>query len=397
MKRIISLIMSVLMIATMFCGFAVTGNAADGENYTTTTLDVVDNGDGTYNVKLWATDETPYGFVVLGIKLNIDETKLEYVPYHTASWTNPSNPEETKMQDYIFNITPAYNFADDTVQTRNETDVMITLGGDSNNKLERKKVFMYEPAVIMKSSAAPTNAAFQFTQEYFDYCYNELWIDEPIKKATFDQDKGMLLAEAVIKVKPGASGDAVISTETFQLSIAEGNNKGRTVEKVGCSTEDSYTIPLGSAEPAYELNVEDGASIRKEYPEGMRFTASVTAADFSAIDEMGVAIVKAGTEPDATDTPTLKIPARVDTAGNYLHNYELNENGTKVFTDGVIAEAGTVKFTGVLSNIKEANLSVEFTAYAYIKIDGEYTYSTTVCTRSYDAVLAKVVDDVFAE
>ncbi|MBQ7006985.1 MAG: hypothetical protein IJN59_04070, partial [Oscillospiraceae bacterium] len=143
------------------------------------------------------------------------------------------------------------------------------------------------------------------------------------------------------------------------------------------------------------LDVQAGVQARIDTYDGnqtgLRFTTIATATDWSMIDEMGTAIVIAGTTP-GVDT-TLAVPARVDWDGDFLHNFTKNEEGLRDFEDGIVSDKAAITYTGVISNIKEANKDVDFQAYAYVIVDGKTYYSTTSATGNYNDIFGAAQDD----
>lgn len=365
MKRIISLVMSVLMIMTMFCGFATTSTAADIPAVPAE-VNVVyeDNGDGTFEVSWYVDDYTPYGWHRFDMVLVYDDAcepvlktvgngsayfRIWYA-YQYFNVKLRSLATKNQIAGTAFNTTEVY-LANGTNQIAIDTQLLGRGAGWSSD--------------FITNVAEANPAEYAYSDEY-----------------------GFLMASATFKLKEGETSATIgadILTANVALSDQNGDYSGLsdtiTVNSATIKAAEKPNLPAGIT-----LNVEDGASIRTADPAGMRFYADVTADDFFVISEMGVAIVKENGVP-GSDT-TLKIPARVNTSGEYLQYYNTDDAGKKTFIDGVKADYNgtTVEFTGVLSNIKDTNLDQNFTAYAYVIVDGETYYSEAVCTRSYTQV-----------
>ncbi|MBQ8696585.1 MAG: hypothetical protein IJ519_02590 [Clostridia bacterium] len=382
MKRIISLIMSVLMIATMFCSLVVVGNADGTENYATNTVELIDNGDGTYTANFWTNDETVIdnpGFFVYGVNICWDEDKLEMIPVANVDGT-----------DYYVDLSNMLYWTDEAnvAKIKRATKSAPSVAGQIF--LDEENYCLYLEGAIPCFQFKSASSGTYKNPVCIDVAYME---DAGIDTEAFivDAEKGLLMATCMFQPKAGATGTASVWTDTFAIAVWDGSDSLTAVPKVGYVTEVADSIDLGGAtEPEITLEdmginlaVQDGASIRTADPAGMRFTTIATSTNenvWADVQELGTAIVVNGTTP-GVDT-TLTIPARVNTSGEYLQAYDSN----KVFSDGVTYTGSEITYTGVLSNIKDANKAVEFTAYAYAVIDGVTYYSESSCTRSYDAV-----------
>jgi len=398
MKRLISLIMSVLMIATMFCGFAVTSTAADSVANITIEAGEVQE-DGTVEIKVWVKDNTPYGVFAFGFYVDYDETKLTPVTYKTATYGMNGFLEVSPMSAYVdfmysqkanTSAAPVIACMYDAYKEGRTTKGYYAINDEGGNFL---------------SLGSSTDAMYGYSMGWSDTYFDTWGVNA--SSLTIDADKGLLWATAKFTVNDGASGSAEITAipEICQLARDDDSSGAHAFDEVAktrVSATPAY-VDLGSDEPeapelpeGITMSVSEDVSIRTADPAGMRFVANVTATDFSVIDEMGVAIVKNGEVPGVGKT--LKIPARVDMSGNYLHQYIQDETGAITgFVPGITA-TGSATYSGVLSNIKDANRSVNFDAYAYVVIDGNVFYSDACETENYNNILGLAEgDDTIAE
>lgn len=390
MKRILSLIMSVLMIATMFCGMAINSSAlidydsaehstnADGYIAKVTPV-VADNGDGTYDVVWYMDDYATYGWHRLDIKM---------------LWTGVDGVvEEYASGNAIINVWDLRNAAVDgdanlngkTVYNgtaRKNTDLGVDITG---------ALGVTGAQIGIESSAAGLQMALSKTflediigLDAADYNYNDTY-GFPIGRGTFKLSEGSTVG--------------TFYTEIYTGNVATDDSTGQyayTKEYFDLKTATIETTPAVPALPAgITLEVQEGVSARKDTYNGdhtgLRFTTVATATDWTNVSEMGTAIVKKGTKP-GVDT-TLAVPARVDIDGKYLQAHTKDENGKYVFTPGVTTDEASVTYTGVISNIKDANLDVEFEAYGYIIVDGVTYYSANSVSACYSDILEKAQND----
>lgn len=396
MKRIISLIMSVLMIATMFCGMAVTSTAAD-QLPAHVTIVASEPVDGVVDVEIWVKDNSAYGFHNVGFGIDWDETKLEPVTTTVAG------------VESIFEITPMVDFVDAFNTYKNDTGSTAAVGS-AYSLLKAGRVTLgqyltgeapYNWFAINHSGSAAYTCGFFFDSAVVA----DVMGDDAVAALGIDSEKGIKLGTASFKIKDGATGEAKIEayTENGQVLLTRDDFvtfDGLKAEEamsftpavINCTTE-----PAAPALPenVNTLEVQTGVSARKDTYNGdnigLRFTTKVDVDNWTGVSEIGTAIVKKGTKP-GVDT-TLTVPARVDINGKYLQAHTKNEDGKYVFTPGITTADTNVTYTGVISNIKPANVDVEFEAYAYIIVDGVTYYSANSESASYNEIFNAAQND----
>ena len=403
MKRILSLIMSVLMIATMFCGFAVTADdspfTGEGNPFDVTLIPSEVAEDGTFTVEIWVKDNnTTYGFEQLGFTVYWDEDKIApnttVVKDSTTSKNVPAFIEISGMNSYV-----------DWVYSQKgalftQATIVSAYSSLKTTKPPIKVLGYYatgaEPYNYISvgfGGDADNSYPLTFNQDYI-----EAWGADSSGLA-LDAEKGIMWGTASFKVLEGASGDAKVWVipDTVQLRKDDYISLYTTPTGTGVTCTPAV-IDCGSDEPevpalpeGITLDVAAEVSARTADPAGLRFVSTATATDWTNVSEMGTAIVKAGTKP-GVDT-TLVVPARVDYDGDYLQAYTKTEDGLYDFEAGITTEKASVTYTGVLSNIKDANKDAEFTAYAYIIVDGVTYYSENSATASYNEIFGAAEAD----
>lgn len=413
MKRIISMVMSILMIMTMFCGVLSVGSVADetfdnAETLMNITLEAGEiQEDGTFTVSVWVQDTTPYGFFSLSFiptwdgkviaPLNVDPV----IDWTIEDYTDRAYWDLAEANNMMSQLHSQYD--DGPLKQRYKTRAAVVTETGEHEETGGMYSIGHEIGIAISNTTGYPNAFGYNSSFKTDYVFDTTTF-------TYDDVKGALWATATFKVIDGASGSTTISASVKQATFAPELKSQESVEDLDRVSVTSDTINLGGEEEPEASALPDGmtitvdktASVRttNDY-EGIRFTTSVTVTDtevWNEVAEMGTAIVVSGSTPTAEgfgDT-TLKIPARVEYhEGKYIQERVDNADGTLTFTDGLLADAkaGTeIKFSGVISKV--ANYNMEFDAYAYVKLtDGTVVFSDNYHTSSMQAVCEAAIGD----
>ncbi len=129
----------------------------------------------------------------------------------------------------------------------------------------------------------------------------------------------------------------------------------------------------------YGLVMDNGASIRVVGSTGIRFSASIDEAQASNATEYGMLV----SDKDYLNGQDLT----VDTAKWTISSAsDMN----------VVAENGRIRFNGVLTNVKDHNLTKAYVARAFVK-DASGTYYTTTIERSPFAVAVAAYEDGYTQ
>lgn len=423
MKRIISVVMSILMIMTMFCGVLSVGSVADVyedqmaqlaayDTLMASSVKIIDEDpeDNLIDVQLWVKDMSPVGTQINEVYLSWDETKVAPV---TLDYTGTSGSYEgvafdiTELKKYIYDSAPDKGWAI----------------GTTHDYVAERRVVQSAYVTDEDSTVSPFKFSLWGSVTSFspvDYSYEAIIAAEDYYEAyyTYTEADGLLWAQSTFEIKEGATGDVVFNsyfgTMAVYLPSAEDNtvasdvyidvNDGRyDYDKVD---EGSATYKLGgettSALPeGMTVTVSDEASVRTttDYT-GIRFTTTVTVTDkalWGQVAEMGTVIVRTGDHPSTDGVTKLEIPARVENVyGNYIQDRS-DSNSTEKFETGLNEYAqglDSIIYTGVLSEVLPQNYSKNFDAYAYIELtNGDVVYSQNFDTASMKTVCEAAAND----
>ena len=239
-----------------------------------------------------------------------------------------------------------------------------------------------------------------------DFCPADIYAGNPSGETVSVVSCYWMNEAVAINTKEETSNGGTVKTEgNKRIELADLIGENATVPEGFAKRAGDYAVPAGVDAFAPVLLTEqlyDGASVRLNTPTGLRFTAILGGAYLNAVKaanagkDVTFGIMIAPT--DYVEEANGEFTAAALDALSHTTAYVMIPANTLI-SGG--EEAGYYEFSGVLANIKDYNYTREFSARAYVAVDGEIVsysaYDSAKNSRSVAYVAEMAYGDTATE
>ena len=240
-----------------------------------------------------------------------------------------------------------------------------------------------------------------------DFCPADIYAGNPSGDTVSVTSCYWMNEVIAINTKAETSNGGTVKTEgNKRIELADLIGENATVPASFAKRAGDYAVPAGVSAYAPVLLTEqlyDGASVRLNTPTGLRFTAILGGAYLNAVKAanagknvtFGIIIAPTDYVEEANGEFTV---AALEALSYTSATYVMIPANT-LMAGG--EDAGYYEFSGVLANIKDYNYTREFSARAYVAVDGEIVsysaYDSAKNSRSVAYVAEKAYGDTATE